>query len=234
MKTIRTKKGPFSERPYFEDSEIERICVDELRKADLLPKLPAPVRIDRFVEKRFAVTIEYEDLGPGVLGLTVFGLKGVHRVVVARSLDAENTESAQRRVRSTLAHEAGHGLLHTALFAVPPENRPLFADYSDPKSPKVLCRDLPSESNVSGYNGKWWEFQANKAMGCLLLPRKLVETALQPFLTPHGTLGEQIVPTDRRSDAARALSVIFDVNPMLARIRIDNLYPEKNEAQGSL
>ena len=32
MKTFRAKSGPFSERPHFEPSEIDRICADELRK----------------------------------------------------------------------------------------------------------------------------------------------------------------------------------------------------------
>ena len=49
MKTYRPKSGPFSERPHFEPSEIDRICADELRKQGLYPNSPEAIRIDRFV-----------------------------------------------------------------------------------------------------------------------------------------------------------------------------------------
>ena len=34
------------------------------------------------------------------------------------------------------------------------------------------------KSHSNRYDGRWWEFQANQAMGAALLPRKLVEVAL--------------------------------------------------------
>jgi len=46
MKTLRTSRGPFSERPFFTDSEIENICLDELRKSSLLPSRPGAVRVE--------------------------------------------------------------------------------------------------------------------------------------------------------------------------------------------
>lgn len=55
MKTFRTTKGPFRERPYYTNQEVENTCTDELRAVGLYPTTPGPVRIDRFVEKRFGV-----------------------------------------------------------------------------------------------------------------------------------------------------------------------------------
>jgi hypothetical protein len=86
--------------------------MDELIAAEILPNNPEPIRIDRFIEKKFGISAEYEDLGDGILGMTQFGSKGVARIIVARSLDEEGTEVAARQIRTTLAHEAGHGLLH--------------------------------------------------------------------------------------------------------------------------
>ena len=77
MKTIRSKSGPIGVRPHFKPSEIDRICADELRKQGLYPASPQPVRIDRFVEKRFGVVPQYEELPDGVLGYTKFSKKGV-------------------------------------------------------------------------------------------------------------------------------------------------------------
>src|SRR5260370_19088482 len=112
MKMIRTKSGPVSERPHFKPSEIDRICVDELRKAGLYPTSPEPIRIDRFVEKRFGVVPQYEELPEGILGFTQFGKNGVDAIVISAALDLQGGKVAERRIRTTMAHEAGHGLLH--------------------------------------------------------------------------------------------------------------------------
>src|SRR5690242_9743525 len=118
MKSYRAKSGPFTERTYIPDDEIENTCTDELRALKLYPETPSPVRIDRFVDKRFGVTPEYEELPDGVLGLTQFGTKGVQRISIGRALDEEGTTPAERRIRTTVAHEAGHGLFHTRLLVM--------------------------------------------------------------------------------------------------------------------
>jgi hypothetical protein len=60
----------------------------------------------------------FDDLGPDNLGCTIFNSSGaVQAILVSRSLEEQNTTPGRRRVRSTVAHEAGHGLLHGPLFA---------------------------------------------------------------------------------------------------------------------
>lgn len=232
MKTFRTNRGPFVERPYFTDEQMESICLDELSKQELLPKAPGPVRIERFVEKKFGVTVEAADLPPGVLGYTSFGPNGVTGVFVSKELEGEQTKAALRRFRSTVAHEAGHGLLHAYLFALQ-TGTPLFGDLSDPNAPKVLCRGEAIEPR-KGYDGAWWEFQANAAMGHLLMPRPLMTQAAVAHLVPVGTLGGLTIPAERIGDAARDLAEIFDVNPIVARIRLEALYAVTNDKQLSL
>ena len=178
MRTYRTNDGPFVERPYYPDADVEAICIDELSKFGLLPTEPEAIRIDRFIEKNF-VTPSYEDLGEGILGLTRFSKNGVSEIVVSSRLDAEGSKVSERRIRTTLAHEGGHGLLHTHLFVLGSEKKSLFGDFTDPNKPKVMCRD-------AHYKGQWWEVQANMAMGSLLMPKKLVEMAMEPYLTELG------------------------------------------------
>ena len=125
------------------------------------PPQPEPVRIDRFIEKRFMVSPAYGDLPDGVLGMAKFTDVGVAELIVAKFLEDEPFE---RRRRTTLAHEAGHGLLHAYLFVLDHNEEPLFCDNSELKKPKFMCRE-----NC----GQWWEFQANKAMAALLMPRIL-------------------------------------------------------------
>jgi hypothetical protein len=81
VKTFRSA-GRFREQPYYTLSEIEQICIDELRKYGLYPSEPAPIRIDRFVEKRFGIQPSYEDLPRGLLGFTRFSSNGVEEIVV--------------------------------------------------------------------------------------------------------------------------------------------------------
>ena len=100
MKTFRTRRGPFSERPHFKDGEIERMCLEELRANDLLPADPGPVRIDRFIERRFKVAPRYDALPDGVLGFTKFGPRGVEEMVISEQLDSDSSASARRRLRS--------------------------------------------------------------------------------------------------------------------------------------
>ena len=219
-----TQFGLNSKPPYFKPSQIDQICADELRKADLLPSSPTAVRIDRFIEKRFGVSPQYEDLPHGVLGFTKFNMNGVEAIVISAALDAQRGKVAQRRVRTTLAHEAGHGLLHAYLFALDDKPLHLF-DKDSHTEHQILCRDVPHEEQKSrSYDGRWWEFQANRAMGGLLCPRALVHEAIRPFLVPSGMLGVEILDENRREEAIRTLADIFHVNPVVARIRTNGLY----------
>lgn len=230
MKTHRTSSGPFAERPYFSDSDIDTICLEELNAQGLLPSTPAAVRIDRFIEKRFGKSHTYADLADGVLGLTTFGSRGVQEIVLARCLEDDQSKPSERRLRSTLAHEVGHALLHAYLFVLG-QQKPLLGDWSDKSKPKVLCRDSGLHT---GYKGDWWEYQANMVMGSILMPKHLVQQAIQPYLQSLGSLGlQELTPADR-SVAIRRLAETFDVNPALARIRLEKIVPTRSAGQLTL
>lgn len=238
MKTFKSKSGPFVEQPYYTPGEVDSICSDELQKLGFYPSDPSPIRIDRFIEKRFDLQPTYEDLPSGLLGFTLFGPKGVEEIVVTRSLDEDGTRPAERRLRTTLAHEGGHGLLHAHLFVLGARPASLFGDGLAKDAPKILCRDdgLPATSQGSKAKPpyRWWEFQANLAMGALLLPKALVAKALEPSLEPQGMLGLPMLRADRRDRAIRDLADVFDVNPVVVRIRLQALYPEISSNQLTL
>jgi hypothetical protein len=238
MRTFRSKTGPFAEQPFYEPAEIESICTDELAKMDLYPSEPKPVRIDRFIEKRFKVQPSYEDLPRGILGFTKFGPKGVEEVVVAKAPDENGTKPAERRLRTTLAHEAGHGLLHAHLFVADANLGSLFGGELDADATKILCRDgeVSGVGNTAGKKPpyRWWEFQANQTIGALLLPKALLEKALEGTLVTQGLLGVPRLPAGRREQAIRLLADIFDVNPVVARIRLEALYPSTANLQLTL
>lgn len=234
MKTYQAKNGPFTERPFYTLEEVEQLCVEELENAGLFPKVPEPIRIDRFIEKRFKVYPVYESLPEGVLGCIEFDSKGVKGVVVSRALSEEDSKIAERRINTTLAHEAGHGLLHAHLFVLAQKSESLFGKDFDPNKPKILCRSdaiqgIPDYKDTG--RNHWWEYQANLVIGPLLLPRSLVMTSLEPFLVKKGIMGNQILDRNCKEDAVRMLSQTFDVNPIVAKIRLETLFPERQDSQ---
>jgi hypothetical protein len=197
-----------------------------------LPSSPAPIRIERFVEKQFKTALIYEDLGPGNLGCTVFNSSGtVEAIVVSRFLEEQNTIPARRRVRSTVAHEAGHGLLHGPLFMDTDSQG--FVNGADGKNRRlILCRseDILVDTQRS-YAGKWWEFQANQAMGSLLLPSPLMYAFLDQSGINSASFGSDILSPAQRDSLEKSAAVIFDVNPVVVRIRLDSLFPQKKNHQ---
>jgi hypothetical protein len=215
VRKVPTPSGPFPFQLYFEDlSEIDEICLEALKRQSHLPSEPAPIRIERFVEKEFKTALRYEDLGPDNLGCTIFNSSGaVQAILVSRSLEEQNTTPARRRVRSTVAHEAGHGLLHGSLFAA--GTSPELGE----NQRRILCRaeDILVEKKQS-YRGRWWEFQANQAIGSLVLPGPLLNAFLEQS-------GSQIPGPAERESLAKKAAAIFDVNPIVARIRLDSLFP---------
>lgn len=233
MKTLRGGAGRFRERPYFSDRVIEKMCADELRKVGLYPSQPEPVRIERFIEKRFKISPTYAELPDGVLAFTEFDTNGVREVVIAASLEGPEGSPTERRLRATLAHEGGHGLMHAHLFVLGTKPASLFGEGDS--TPKILCRDMLEETQPTrGYDGRWWELQANKAIGGLLMPRSLVEEAIRSFTVPLGSLGQVTVPDTNREVAVRELANIFNVNPVVARIRLADIFPLEKSGQMSL
>jgi Zn-dependent peptidase ImmA (M78 family) len=161
----------------------------------------------------------------GVLGFTRFGKDGVKAVVISETLDQDKSQVAARRVRTTIAHEGGHGLLHSHLFALDDIPLHLF-DRDSHSGDQILCRDVHGDDKkIHRYDGRWWEVQANRAMGSLLCPKPLVLEAIKPHLSSAGLLDTQVLEESPREAAVRALADIFDVNPVVTRIRLADLYP---------
>ena len=233
MKRFRSQSGPFEEQLRFAPDEIDQMCSEALGQAKLLPDNPEAIRIERFIEKHFQCRVRYEDLGVGVLGCTIFNENGsVRDVVISSSLD-DGTKAGERRVHSTLAHEGGHALMHASLF-IPSLNQGRLNvgetshENLDFKSRRILCRetDIKPVGQKRGYDGRWWEWQANRAIGGLLLPTFLVRKAVMPLLDKAAVTGSPSLPSVKRSEAERLVADTFEVNLVVARIRLDDLFPE--------
>ena len=227
MKRYPSNEGPYPVRLVYAPAEIDDICESALRQARLLPKAPEEIKVDLFLERFFEVVVSYEDLDEGVLGSTIFNSYGaVTGFLISAKIEVDGTGAGERRARSTLAHEGGHGLLHPQLFMEDTRTGELFGR-PKPKENipgRFLCRksDIGAASGTA-YDGRWWEWQANRAIGGLLLPRKLVSTVAAE-LTSDGKFGP-ILEEAKRPILERKVAEIFNVNPAVARIRIAEMLP---------
>jgi hypothetical protein len=238
VKRFRAQSGPFEEQLRFSTDEIDEMCLDALRHAGLLPTSPEAIRIERFVEKHFQCRIQYEDLGPDAMGCTVFRENGsIQAVGISTRLD-DGSNVSERRVRSTFAHEGGHCLMHSSLFMAG-LGQARFNNMEDKhenidfKARRILCRDgdITAVGKKRGYDGRWWEWQANRAIGGLLLPSGLVRQAVAQFLERSPVTKSPSLPAKMRTLAEKEVAGIFEVNPVVARIRLQEMFPEDNSGQ---
>lgn len=224
MRTQRNPSSPFGRTLYLKRDEIDQMCEEALLDAKMLPATPCAVQIDQFIESYFKCSLDFgTDLGADVMGFTFFSPKGAPTVVGVSPTLCDGDKVTDRRVRTTLAHEGGHCLLHPILFMPDTDNRSLFGTNVDVQNRRILCRKQDFESRR--YDGRWWEVQANCAIGGFLLPKRLFRAACEKYLEPVGSLGLREIPAAKREMVSRELANVFDVNPKVAAIRLENLFP---------
>ncbi|MCB1282337.1 MAG: hypothetical protein KDB18_12525 [Salinibacterium sp.] len=230
MKDYPDRGGRYGRRLYYEDDEFESI-MDELRaRADLGPLEPGRgVDVERVLKRAFDVEPDFRELPEHMLGRTEFQPDGQVAIEISHVLSelAEGNVVARRRLRSTLGHEGGHVALHRTLFLRDFATPSLFGDEPQREVSACLCRneviDAPS-SRASGYHGEWWEYQANRAMSALLLPRDEVRREVPAVLARHGHADmDQALMAEDGVRVIRELSNIFDTSISLTLFRLQHL-----------
>ena len=232
MRSTNRPSGPFREQLYFQPSEIDEVCVEALIASGYMPPSPGPVNIERFIEKHLSCEAGYEELPVDVMGFTAFNKKGKVVSVRVQSRLEDGTKTGEHRVRSTWAHEGGHGLLHASLFIEVPGSQTLFpCQNSNVSENKILCRNSDVKPVGARYDGRWWEWQANRCIGSLLLPKTLVTKALTFVLEKSLVTGSLSLPSARRQNAEDLLVDMFNVSAAVARIRLEEMFPAGNSKQ---
>lgn len=238
MRSYRNPFSRFGQSLMISREEIEDACCDALNERDLMPAEPGAVDIERFIEKHFQLHVEYRnDLGAGVLGCTQFDTRGKPVRVIIGDTEEDPSESYERRIRSTLAHEGGHALLHPILFMSDGSQQMDIwkgeSENIDFSQSRILCRgdDLSGKTSKGRYDGRWWEWQANQAIGGFLMPRKLVMALLDDLLQKGVLTGVGTLSPGHRDEATQRLVDTFDVNPAAAKVRINVLFPKGESHQ---
>lgn len=206
--TTRRPAGmPF--RIWYEAEEIDSLTEAEVVR--FCGHHTAPLDIDGLIERHLRVTPEFVPLPAGILGATEFGRDGSVRMLVSGVMSelAERERSGELLLRSTLAHEAAHVLLHRTLFLR--ESEAIFGTGS---ARRELCRSIGEDRGR--YGVEWWEWQANRGMAGLLMPR----TATVGWVTQW----RRANPDSRGYTAMlEPLAGAFGVSVRAARLRIAEL-----------
>jgi len=245
MKLIPQASGPFFKWPFFEKNELEKIAIDDLRSCGLLPEEPGAVNIESMVKALFGFDPVFTDPGDGIMGFIRFGPKKPESIIIHEALTAlDGGPTIEHRFRSTLAHEIGHGRLHVAPFtelfqAKKSGYATELVRSPGTRKPTFMCRasDIRDDESARGPGLANWErmaeWQANRYMGAILTPARLVSQAVREALEladPHTSLRLTVA---QRAALAPEISLLFNVSRQLASIRLSELFPDP-EPQGDL
>ena len=231
MKEYRSATG--ERRLWFDEDEIEWMMEDELRKASLFPCLAHPVvDLQSLLEIHLGVKLDvHAVLDDGVLGVTEF-LGGKKPLVsINRNLTSTaETEGAPSgilgRWRATMAHEAGHVVLHRALVEVPFEQGSFFTKTT--KEPgRSLFRCLKRDVSFRRGSYDWKEVQANRGMAALLMPARVCQEIVMDIVKADKSddlcLKMPEAGSTEFSDLVLDLSKRCQVSQEAARIRLESL-----------
>lgn len=241
MKTYNTPYGIFYNRPFLSQNHIEEIAVQALEKAGCADFEPGEIPIEDVLEECLGIAVEYSELPEDVMGCATFQPEGVTRIEIHTRLALSGDDlTLDRRRRSTIAHELGHGLIHTPLyqqrFAI--ERLQSHFEPSEPQLAQIACRsstireDTLQPESANSYS--WIEWQANAMMGPLLIPRCALGRHLEPWVGRADGVRILQLPSSARTEAEQSVSEVFHVSRQLAAIRIAMLFPEASTDQPDL
>lgn len=169
--------GPFREYKFIPDKRIERAALNALDEAGLLPESPSPVRIEDYCYARWGFHPTFVDLGEEFLGRATFTANGIVAIEINTRLKADSSRVGRCRLRSTIAHEIGHGVLQEKMFiekiVFDQMQMSLFEDVErkakPPKATIIATRTNTIDSGPQPF--EWWEYQANRFMAEILMPQ---------------------------------------------------------------
>jgi hypothetical protein len=239
MRSWRDPASPWGKQIRFEDREFEAM-MDELRfnAGGECFRKGHGVDVDRVMMRALGTEPDFVDLPDGLLGRTLFREGGSVRIEISRDLceRAETDAVARRRLRSTMAHEVGHVACHRCLYIQDTESYSLFDEATlgprvrrDP----IMCR--AEILNHRGYTGEWWEYQANRCMAALLLPKRLFSETVHQALEARGAMSfERAMRAGDAEIVVRELADDFDVSLSMTVLRLEELGFIPRAGQGAL
>jgi len=216
---------------WYPEEEIEAAVEQAMRAAGCLLSAASPSPdLELFVEQGLEVVLDQSAPLPlDVLGVTRFRVGERPRIEINAYLTgafdgpaATMTDTA--RWRSTLAHEAAHVILHSRLFQLDDQQLKLPLPTESESLAVEVQSCLKRDVRFGGQGQDPREFQANRGMAALLMPRKLfadaARRAAQTAGLPEGILSPMASGSGR---LVAMLAEQFQVSRQATGIRLGQL-----------
>jgi len=238
MRIVKDPDSPWGQKIWFDEVEFESIGEEELARAGKeVFREGTGIDVEAILFKGRGIEPDYVILPQDILGQTRFSHDGKTEVKISRELSdgAEVVTGARHLFRTTLAHEAMHIAMHGSLHLKDSSTLSLFGQPEIP-SPIIHCRKKTVEFVPPGarphYDGQWWEYQANRGMSALLLPKSIFLPIIKLSLERYRfhTMPEAIA-SDKGTKIIQEFGTIFDVSTLVVIYRLKQLsiIPEKDQ-----
>jgi len=215
--------------PYIPEDQIEKLIEDELERSGLKPPILNPVlNLAQFIERHLMTTLdEYAELPQEVMGEVCFEFNKKPHISINRDLteNADNGDSlgVLGRLRATIAHEAGHVILHKSLFSFDEKDQVSLFSGDLEKDVRCFHRCLKRDLHRTSGSIERVEIQANIAMAALLMPKSLFIPLAKPLLKNAQRHGASHPNCKQADDMVHKLAQEFRVSHQAARIRLQKL-----------
>ncbi len=216
---------------YYTRDYLEELCertviefCTETYGQELAP-LPTDV-LTQLLERDTSVLNLYAALDDGINGMTtMFGGDRLPRVDIAAALSRQWFR--ENRLRTTLAHEYAHVLLHAPLWraqcmAGGQEGEALIAQ---------ACRRDTVEDHAQ--RGARIEWQAGYICGALLMPKRRIDLLVGRFLSTCSVAPLLVAGSADAEELVERVTVGFRVSRLAARVRLGQLGVVKDEMPAS-
>jgi hypothetical protein len=199
VRWLRDATGRFPRRPHYTTDELESVCADLLLELHQVRSTrDAAISTDDLsvlIEHHAAELDLYAELDPDFDGVTDFSRDARPRVRVAAHLSSK--ARLQNRLRTTLAHELAHVVLHNFIWWFDP------GVAFDPHALSPRCA-------LRARSVDWMEWQANYCAGALLVPASELESGAEP-VWERSSNGRALI---------RSVQARFEVSAQVATIRL--------------
>ena len=222
MKWVRDNTRRFQQRPYFDQQEIDLQCEDIvarfMKSRGGSPSYPISTDdLTVMIEQDVSDLDLYANLsgeGRGVEGVSEFHRRNKPSVRIAKYLSHQ--PSRENRLRSTLAHEYGHVVFHSFLWAMDGDGQRSNAR----RRPPPRCRRARI---VAAPQSDWMEWQAGYAGGALLMPITRLTGLVADSLREWGLFTRVEADTNDHKKLIGRISEAFAVSKDAAKMRLHKL-----------
>lgn len=221
MQYVPDSSGLFTNRPEYTQAEIDELAEIHIRGFMQSVEKPYSIPITNddltvFIEQYADYLNLYADLscyGTGVEGVTEFYTD--RRPIVLITSELSNRSYSHHRLRTTLAHELGHVLIHGPLFTV------ALTMIVQPRCQTHRSTTFSSTENT--IKNKWMEWQAWQFARSLLMPQTNIYQHTSTFMERTGRTHYNQLIHGHKSDLIKSTAKWFDVSEQIALIRLQEL-----------